>query len=101
MDRIRKVADNCTNLQGFILQHSLGGGTGSGLTSLILERLRVEYGKKPNLTFCINPSPNLSTSTVEPYNTVLGYNSHIENSNCSVILDNEALYDISRRKLNI
>ena len=46
LDRIRKLADNCTGLQGFLVFHSVGGGTGSGLGSLLLERLSVDYGKK-------------------------------------------------------
>jgi len=36
LDRIRKVADNCTGLQGFLVFHATGGGTGSGLGSLLL-----------------------------------------------------------------
>jgi len=39
LDRIRKLADQCTGLQGFLLFHSFGGGTGSGFTSLLMERL--------------------------------------------------------------
>merc|ERR1711924_369376 len=30
LDRIRKLADNCTGLQGFLLFNAVGGGTGSG-----------------------------------------------------------------------
>ena len=30
LDRIRKLADNCTGLQGFICYHATGGGTGAG-----------------------------------------------------------------------
>merc|ERR1712038_1401859 len=40
LDRIRKLADQCTGLQGFLLFHSFGGGTGSGFASLLMERLR-------------------------------------------------------------
>ncbi len=57
LDRIRKLAENCTGLQGFLVFHSVGGGTGSGLGSLLLERLSVEYGKKSKLSFTIYPSP--------------------------------------------
>ena len=64
LDKIRKLADSCTNLQGFMLFHSIGGGTGSGLGSLLMERLAVDYGKKPNMSFCITPSPQVSTATV-------------------------------------
>ena len=46
LDRIRKLSDNCSGLQGFLVFHSFGGGTGSGFTSLLMERLSVDYGKK-------------------------------------------------------
>jgi tubulin alpha len=39
LDRIRKLADNCTGLQGFLVFHATGGGTGSGLGSLLLGTL--------------------------------------------------------------
>ncbi|ELK04533.1 Tubulin alpha-1B chain [Pteropus alecto] len=35
LDRIWKLADQCTNLQGFLVFHSFGEGTGSGFTSLL------------------------------------------------------------------
>jgi tubulin alpha len=51
--------------------HTVGGGTGSGLGSLLLERLSVDYGKKSKLGFTIYPSPQISTAVVEPYNSIL------------------------------
>ena len=57
LDRIRKLADNYTGLQGFLVFNAVGGGTGSGLGSLLLERLSVDYGKKSKLGFTIYPSP--------------------------------------------
>merc|ERR1711898_48355 len=71
LDRIRKLADNCTGLQGFLCFHATGGGTGSGLGSLVLERLSVDYGRKSKLSFCISPAPQISNAVVEPYNSVL------------------------------
>ncbi len=59
LDRIRKLADQCTGLQGFLVFHSFGGGTGSGFTSLLMERLSVDYGKKAKLEFCIYPAPQV------------------------------------------
>lgn len=59
LDRIRKLADNCTGLQGFLVFHAVGGGTGSGLGSLLLERLSVDYGKKSKLGFTVYPSPQV------------------------------------------
>ena len=60
LDRIRKLADNCTGLQGFLVFNAVGGGTGSGLGSLLLERLSVDYGKKSKLGFTVYPSPQVS-----------------------------------------
>lgn len=59
LDRIRKLSDQCTGLQGFLIFHSFGGGTGSGFTSLLMERLSVDYGKKSKLEFSIYPAPQV------------------------------------------
>ena len=101
IDRIRKIADQCTGLQGFIVFHSFGGGTGSGFGSLLLERLSVEYGKKSKLEFTVYPAPQVSTAVVEPYNSVLATHAMIDHSDCAFMVDNEALYDICRNALDI
>ena len=101
LDRIRKLADNCTGLQGFLLFNAVGGGTGSGLGALLLERLSVDYGRKSKLSFTIYPSPQVSTAVVEPYNCVLSTHSLLEHTDVSFMVDNEALYDICRRNLDI
>lgn len=97
LDRIRKLADMCTGLQGFLVFHAVGRGTGSGLGSLLLERLSVDYGKKSKLSMCIFPSPQVSGATVEPYNSVLSCHSLLEHTEVSVMYDNEAIYDVCRR----
>lgn len=38
-------------LQGFCVYNACGGGTGSGLGCLMLERLSVDYGKKSKISF--------------------------------------------------
>jgi len=101
LDRIRKLVDNCTGLQGFLVFHSVGGGTGSGFGSLLLERLSVDYGKKSKLDFCVYPSPQVSTAVVEPYNSVLSTHSLLEHTDVAFMLDNEAIYDICRKSLTI
>ncbi|CAH1779047.1 unnamed protein product, partial [Owenia fusiformis] len=101
LDRIRKLADNCTGLQGFLLFHSFGGGTGSGFTSLLMERLSVDYGKKSKLEFAIYPAPQISTAVVEPYNSVLTTHTTLEHSDVAFMVDNEAIYDICCRNLDI
>uniref|UniRef100_A0A3B3ZQB4 Tubulin alpha chain n=1 Tax=Periophthalmus magnuspinnatus TaxID=409849 RepID=A0A3B3ZQB4_9GOBI len=90
MDQIRKLSEQCSALQGFLLFHSFGGGTGSGFTSLLME-----------LLFVIYPSPQLSTAIVEPYNSILTTHTNMDYSNCAFMMDNEALYNICQRNLNI
>ena len=101
LDRISKIADNCSGVQGFIIFHSFGGGTGSGFTSLLMEQLANEYGKKSKLEFAVYPAPHISTAVVEPYNSVLTTHATMEHTNCTFIVDNEAIYDICRRNLGI
>jgi tubulin alpha len=101
LDRIRRLADNCSGLQGFLFFNSVGGGTGSGLGSLLLERLSVDYGKKSKLGFTVFPSPQVSTTVVEPYNSVLSTHSLLEHTDVAVMLDNEAIYDICKQSLDV
>ncbi|KAL9139222.1 alpha tubulin [Amphidinium carterae] len=101
LDRIRKLADNCTGLQGFMVYNACGGGTGSGLGCLILERLSVDYGKKTKVSFTVWCCPQVATAVVEPYNTVLCVHSLLEHTDVTIMYDNEALYDICRRNLDI
>ena len=88
-------------LQGFLVFNAVGGGTGSGLGSLLLERLSVDYGKKSKLGFTVYPSPQISNAVVEPYNSILSTHSLLEHTDVAVMLDNEAIYDICRRQLDI
>ncbi|KAM3875818.1 tubulin alpha chain, testis-specific-like [Diretmus argenteus] len=101
VDRVRKLSDQCTSLQGFLIFHSFGGGTGSGFASLLMERLSVEYGKKAKLDFAICPAPQVSTAVVEPYNSVLTTHATLEHADCTFMVDNEAIYDICRNNLDI
>merc|ERR1719474_2236850 len=100
-DRLRKLVDNCENVQGFIFNHSVGGGTGSGLGSLMLERIAVDYRKKSKLGFEVYPSPTISTCVVEPYNALLTTHWLLDHTEISIVLDNEAIYEIAQKKLDI
>ncbi|KAK7814101.1 hypothetical protein U0070_020960 [Myodes glareolus] len=74
LDRIHKLADQCTGLQGFL---------------------------KSKLEFSIYPAPQVSTAVVEPYNSILTTHTTLEHSGCAFMVDNEAIYDICRRNLDI
>eukprot|EP00913_Durusdinium_trenchii_P009288 g8727.t1 len=85
LDRIRKLADNCTGLQGFCVYNACGGGTGSGLGCLMLERLSVDYGKKSKISFTVWCCPQVATAVVEPYNTVLCVHSLLEHTDVTIM----------------
>ena len=100
-ERIHKLTEQCEGLQGFMIYHSFGGGTGSGFASLLMEHLCVDFGKKSKLEFAIYPAPQVSTAVVEPYNAVLTTHTTLENSDCVFMVDNEATYDICHKNLGI
>merc|ERR1712166_1567988 len=91
----------CDCLQGFQLCHSLGGGTGSGMGTLLISKVREEYPDRIMETFSIIPSPKVSDTVVEPYNAVLSFHQLVENADECMLLDNEALYDICFRTLKL
>ncbi len=101
MDKLRKLTESCTGLQGFVMFHSFGGGTGSGFASLLMERLSVEYGKKTKMGFSIYPAPQVSTAIVEPYNACMYTHVTLENCDVAFLVDNQAIYDICRANLDI
>ncbi|VEL34730.1 unnamed protein product [Protopolystoma xenopodis] len=101
MDRITKLAENCEGLQGFLIFHSFGGGTGSGFTSLLMDRLARDFAKRSKLEFSIYPAPQISTAIVEPYNAVMTTHSTMALSQCSFMMDNEAIYELCCKKLGI
>uniref|UniRef100_A0A453SY06 Tubulin beta chain n=1 Tax=Aegilops tauschii subsp. strangulata TaxID=200361 RepID=A0A453SY06_AEGTS len=84
LDVVRKEAENCDCLQGFQVCHSLGGGTGSGMGTLLISKIREEYPDRMMMTFSVFPSPKL-----------------VENADECMVLDNEALYDICFRTLKL
>ncbi len=98
MNTVDSAVEKTKSLQGFLLTHSIGGGSGSGLGALILERLRAAYPKKKIFTFSVAPSPLISDSAVEPYNAVLSLQKIKENADCAVLLDNQALFRIAKSR---
>jgi len=101
MGQTRHLVERCEGLQGFILFHSFGGGTGSGFSSLLMERISAEFGKKSKLEFVVYPAPRISTSVVEPYNSVLCTHTMLEHTDVAFMVDNEAIYDICRKNLDV
>merc|ERR1712165_513271 len=101
LDVIRKEVENCDCPQGFQICHSLGGGTGSGMGTLVLLKLRDAYPDKITCSYSIYPSPKVSDTVVEPYNAVLSTHQLLENSDETFIIDNEALMNIQHNVLKV
>merc|ERR1712126_209898 len=101
LDVVRKEAESCDCLQGFQLTHSLGGGTGSGMGTLLISKIREEYPDRIMNTFSVVPSPKVSDTVVEPYNATLSVHHLVENTDETYCIDNEALYDICFRTLKL
>uniref|UniRef100_A0A1I8J1F9 Tubulin beta chain n=1 Tax=Macrostomum lignano TaxID=282301 RepID=A0A1I8J1F9_9PLAT len=101
MDAVRKECEGCDCLQGFQLTHSLGGGTGSGMGSLLLSKIREEYPDRIIMSFSVVPSPKVSDTVVEPYNCMLSLHQLVENTDETFCIDNEALYYICFHTLKL
>jgi len=101
LDVVRKESEACDCLQGFQITHSLGGGTGSGMGTLLISKIREEYPDRIMCTFSVFPSPKVSDTVVEPYNATLSVHQLVENADEVMVIDNEALYDICFRTLKL
>ena len=64
LDVVRKEAESCDCLQGFQMTHSLGGGTGSGMGTLLISKIREEYPDRIMNTFSVVPSPKVGSRNV-------------------------------------
>ncbi|KAF0972608.1 hypothetical protein FDP41_008857 [Naegleria fowleri] len=102
MDIIDREADNSDSMEGFVLLHSIAGGTGSGLGSYVLEKLNDRYPKKLIQTYSVFPSnQGVSDVVVQPYNSLLALKRLILNADSVVVLDNTALNHIATERLKI
>uniref|UniRef100_A0A914CJV9 Tubulin beta chain n=1 Tax=Acrobeloides nanus TaxID=290746 RepID=A0A914CJV9_9BILA len=96
---VRKEVEGCDCLQGFQFVHSLGGGTGSGMGTLLISKMREAYPDKIMSSFSVLGSPKVSDTVVESYNATLSLNQLIKNTDETFCIDNEALYDNGVRTL--
>merc|ERR1712205_193654 len=79
----------------------MGGGTGAGMGTLLISKIREEYPDRVMSTYSVIPSPKVSDTVVEPYNATLSVHQLVENADQCFTLDNEALYDICFRTLKL
>ncbi|XP_033224326.1 tubulin beta chain-like isoform X2 [Belonocnema kinseyi] len=101
LDFIRKEAESCDLIQGFQIVHSLGGGTGSGMGSLLMEYLKEEYADRIIKSYSIIPTPEVSDTIFGPYNSILTLSHLVDNCDETFCIDNKALYNILTKNLDI
>ncbi|KAK7719538.1 gamma-tubulin [Botryosphaeria dothidea] len=102
MDMIDREADGSDSLEGFMLLHSIAGGTGSGLGSFLLERLNDRFPKKLIQTYSVFPdTQNAGDVVVQPYNSLLSMRRLAQNADSVVVLDNGALSRIAANTLHV
>ena len=88
-------------LQGFMLMHSIAGGTGSGLGSFLLERLNDKFPKKLVQTYSVFPNAQEGDVVVQPYNALLTLKRLANHADSVVVLDNGALARINADRLHL
>ncbi|XP_047114711.1 tubulin epsilon chain-like isoform X1 [Schistocerca piceifrons] len=93
---LRKSAESCDQLHGFLLLFSVGGGTGSGLGSSLLPLLSDIFPDVHRLVTCVYPAGNDDVITA-PYNAALATQQLTDHADCVFPVGNKALIDICSR----
>lgn len=96
LEKIQRCVEECDSLQSFLLLHSLGGGTGSGVGTYILQLLADEYPDVFRFTCSVFPSEDDDVVT-SPYNAMLALTKLVEHADCVLPIENQALMDICDR----
>ncbi|KAL0205565.1 hypothetical protein P9112_000872 [Eukaryota sp. TZLM1-RC] len=96
LEALRLQAEQCSSLQGVLMFHSVGGGTGSGLGSWIFDHLSDEFG--PISKFAASVFPGNSDDVItSPYNSLLTLSSVADSADAVLVFDNQALTQLAQR----
>lgn len=101
LEKIKAEVERTDTLGGFIATHSVGGGTGSGFGTLIMQNIKEQYPQVPLLSFSIYPSPRISDVLTEPYNAIFSTYRLVRDTNATIVLDNDGIYKIAQEQLGI
>jgi len=100
MEIFRKEVERCDYYTGCIMTHSLAGGTGSGLGSRLVERLRDEYPANYIINASILPASS-GESPLQHYNSCFGLSYLQEYSDCCILFQNEGLLRMLGRQIQL
>ncbi|OEH80613.1 tubulin gamma chain [Cyclospora cayetanensis] len=103
LEMIDREADGSESLEGFVLCHSIAGGTGSGMGSYLLELLGDRYGSKLVQNFSVFPVLGEAASdvVVQPYNALLTLKRLCLQTDAVVVLDNHAVHRVAVDRLRL
>lgn len=92
-DVLQTALEPCESPQGFAFLHSLGGGTGSGLGTFLMQACSDWYPALQRMSLPVLPSQHDDVVT-SPYNTVLALNILHEHADVAFPMDNAALQSV-------
>ena len=95
---MRECAEQCSNLEGFIVTHNASGYTGANLIPAICENLAANYANKVK---CCVSGFEKNPKYQQAVNSALSLVSSIENVDLSICMDNQSLHKICRRNLEL
>ena len=101
LDRIDYFFESCGKPQGLLIFNSIGGGTGSGLSSLLLEELSNKYPEKQRFCFPIYPTTRDESLSVPKINSILSISNSIKYSNIDFLFQNAPIADILNFRFHI
>ncbi|ETO01950.1 Alpha-tubulin [Reticulomyxa filosa] len=103
-DQLRKLADSCDNIMGFMMTNSIGGRNRLWFGHVDLGKSANRLPKKKKITkvgCVIYPSHTFSISILEPYNALFGMQWLVNFTDIVLVFDNESIYNICQRNLHI
>ncbi len=105
MDMLSREVGFADNLSSLSMTHSIAGGTGSGLGSLLLEKIHDEFPKTPVHAFSVFPHRTASDTILQPYNSLLALSHLTQYTDGVTVFDNEAISELNtssdRRSNNV
>ncbi|CAD8120823.1 unnamed protein product [Paramecium sonneborni] len=92
LDSIRSEIEQCDSFQGFQIFASIIGGTGSGLSAILSQKLKEEYSNV--ITQCNLLVPSIKQDdlcVVSPYNSSLSFDMLMDSAEQLIFYDNQGL----------
>ena len=91
MEKIRRRAEPCDHLESFFFLYSLGGGTGSGFGSYILENIHDTYPRLWKMATVVTPTGGDGDVVTSPYNSLMSLAHLCKHADCVFPVENASL----------